>query len=237
MRLAWGTAEQPPADYYPVEDAIEKLDRYEPGRSEGYEKRSGNGDRDGDATRSREIRITPASAIKPRRVWWLWDGRLAVGTLALLAGREGLGKSVLAYTIAAMITRGELPGEHFGTPKAVLVAATEDSWAQTIIPRLIAAGADLDRVYKVEIMADEVHRELDLPIDLERVRQVVLETGAVLLILDPLLSRLSDRLDTHKDAEVRLALEPMVAMAEKIDLTIWGLIHPTRAAAATRYRP
>jgi hypothetical protein len=180
----------------------------------------------------RRIVLTPASAIKPRRVCWLWTSRLALGTLALLAGREGLGKSILAYTIAAMITRGELPGEHFGTPRAVLIAATEDSWSQTIVPRLIAADADLDLVFRVEILADEVHRELDLPVDLARVREAVEQTGAVLLILDPLLSRLSDRLDTHKDAEVRLALEPMVAMADMIDIAVWGLIHHNKSGSS-----
>jgi len=57
----------------------------------------------------RQLVLTRASDIKPRRVRWLWDGRLALGMLALLAGREGLGKSILGYWLAAMITRGELP--------------------------------------------------------------------------------------------------------------------------------
>jgi hypothetical protein len=47
-----------------------------------------------------------------------------------------------------MITRGTLPGEFYGEPKSVLVAAAEDSWSQTIVPRLIAADADLDRVFR-----------------------------------------------------------------------------------------
>jgi AAA domain len=180
--------------------------------------------------------LTPASAIKPRRVRWLWTDRLALGTLALLAGREGLGKSILAYIIAAMITRGMLPGEHIGTPRAVLIAAIEDSWSRTIVPRLIAADADLDLVFRVEILADEVHRELDLPVDLARVREAVEQTGAVLLILDPLLSRLSDRLDPHKDADVRLALEPLVATADVANISVWGLIHHNKATAVTRCR-
>jgi AAA domain len=66
----------------------------------------------------RRIVLTPASDIKPHRVEWPWDGRIAIGTLALLAGREGLGKSILAYTLAAWVTRGMLPGEHFETPKS-----------------------------------------------------------------------------------------------------------------------
>ncbi len=85
-------------------------------------------------------------------------------------------------------------------PKSVLVAAAKDSWSQTIVPRLIAAGADLDRVFRVEIIADAVHSELIRPGDLARVRRVAHEVDAVLLILDPLISRLDPKLDSHKDA-------------------------------------
>lgn len=179
----------------------------------------------------RRIVLTRASDIKPRRVEWLWDARIPIGTLALLAGREGLGKSILAYTLAALITRGTLPGEH-GAPKSVLVAATEDSWSQTIVPRLIAAGADLNRVYRVEVIADEVHTELTLPRDLVKMRNIAREVDAVLLILDPLLSRLDDRLDTHKDADVRRALEPLVAAADMINLAVLGLIHHNKSGSS-----
>ena len=98
------------------------------------------------------------------------------------AARWGLGKSISSYTIASMITRGVLSGEFFGMPKSVLVAAAKDSWSQTIVPPLIAAGADLDRVFRVEIIADAVHSELIRPRDLARVRRVAHEVDAVLLI-------------------------------------------------------
>ena len=78
------------------------------------------------------------------------------------------------------------------------------------MPSLISAGADLDRVYRVEVIADDVHTELTLPRDLVKMHNIAREVDALLLILDPLLSRLGDRLDTHKDADVR-ALEPLVA--------------------------
>jgi hypothetical protein len=179
----------------------------------------------------RRLVLTAAANIKPRRVQWLWEQRLALGTLALLAGREGLGKSILSYNIAAMITRGILPGEHFGTPRSVLVAASEDSWSQTIVPRLIAADADLSRVYRVEIITDTIHDELNLPRDLARVKAAAGEVDAVLLILDPLISRLDSKLDSHKDADVRRALEPLVAMADQANLAVLGLIHHNKSGS------
>lgn len=174
----------------------------------------------------RRVTLTPASAISPRPVKWLWTGRIALGTLALLGGREGIGKSLVTYQLVADLTRGLLPGLHFGTPSAVLVCATEDSWEHTIVPRLMAAGAALDRVYRIDVTTYEgTTGTLTLPVDLLGLEAAVAEVGAVAIILDPLLSRLSTQLDTHKDAEVRQALEPMVALADRTGVAILGLIH------------
>lgn len=181
----------------------------------------------------RALVLTPASAIRPKRVHWIWDGRWALGTLALLAGREGLGKSTLAYWAAARITRGELPGEFRGARRAVLVCATEDSWEHTIVPRLMAAGADLGLVYRVEVVdADEIHVGLSLPRDLAKVEETALATGAGMLLLDPLMSRLDASLDTHRDGETRRALEPLAALADRASLVVLGLIHLNKSGGA-----
>lgn len=180
----------------------------------------------------RSVHLTPASSIQVRPVRWLWDLRLALGTLALLGGREGIGKSIVAYTIAGMLTRGRLPGAYLGIPKSVIVAATEDSWAHTIVPRLMATGADLDRVYRVDVTTSTgAETELSLPRDLLHLGQVITQVDAVLLVLDPLLSRLDAALDSHKDAEVRTALEPLVSLADKTQLTVLGLIHVNKSAS------
>lgn len=175
---------------------------------------------------TRRVTLERASGIRPRRVHWLWEGRLALGTLGILAGKQGLGKSTLAYWLAGQITRGVLPGEFYRTPKAVLVCATEDSWAHTIVPRLIAAGADLEKVYRIAVdTATGFQSELSLPRDLNETGQVAVRVDAALLLLDPLMSRLGSNLDTHKDAEVRLALEPLVALADRSKLSVLGLMH------------
>ena len=66
---------------------------------------------DGEDVDERRIQLTRASSIQVRAVRWLWADRLALGTLALLGGREGIGKSIVAYTLAALLTRGRLEGE------------------------------------------------------------------------------------------------------------------------------
>lgn len=181
--------------------------------------------------RARTLQLTPASAIKPRPVFWLWDGRLALGTLGLLAGREGIGKSTAAYWLVARLTRGELPGESYGKPRGVLIAATEDSWEHTIVPRLAAANGDLDRVFRVEVRtADDIHVGLSLPHDLRALEDAARQTDSGLLLLDPLMSRLGEQ-DTHKDSEVRIALEPLVALADRTRMAVLGIMHHNKSGS------
>jgi hypothetical protein len=179
----------------------------------------------------RGLHLTLASGISPRPVKWLWDGRIPIGALSLLGGREGIGKSTVAYSLAADLTRGRLPGKYTATPRAVVVAATEDSWEHTIVPRLLAHGADLDLVYRVEaVQPDGELTGLSLPADLDELGRRVEQVGASLILLDPLMSRLHASLDTHKDGEVRQALEPLVRVAERTGAAILGLIHVNKGA-------
>lgn len=179
----------------------------------------------------RRLVVHRASEIRPRPVTWLWDGRMALGSLSLLAGREGLGKSTLAAWIVARITRGQLPGNLHGSPKSAIIAATEDSWEHTLVPRLMAADADLDRVLRVEVAtAEGFTTGLHLPHDIGRVKTLAQHEDVALMVLDPLMSRL-DSLDTHKDSEVRIALEPLVRMADEAGMGIIGLIHLNKSSS------
>lgn len=181
----------------------------------------------------RKIVLTRASDIAMRRVKWLWTERLPLGEMALLGGREGIGKSTVCYQLAADTTRGRLDGEHKGTGKPVIVAATEDSWEHTIVPRLVAADADLSMVYRVDVgQADAILTSLVLPVDLAGLAASIKEVGASLLLLDPLLGRLDSKLDTHKDADVRKALEPLAKLAHDCECSVLGLIHVNKSGSS-----
>jgi hypothetical protein len=181
----------------------------------------------------RQLTLTPASSIHVRPIHWLWHQRIAVGTLVLLGGREGLGKSTVAYGLVADVTRGRLPGAHFGHPRGVIIAATEDSWEHTIVPRLMAADADLDRVFRVDVTTVAgVHTSLSLPRDLPAMKRAVEQVDAAMILLDPLMSRLDSKLDSHKDADVRLALEPLTTLADRCRVAMLGIIHVNKSAQA-----
>lgn len=178
----------------------------------------------------RELRLTKASTIKIRPVHWLWKHRIPLGSLSLIGGREGIGKTILAYQLAADLTRGKMPGTFIDTPRAVIVAATEDSWEHTIVPRLMCAGADLDMVYRIDVTVNEKpYGTLSLPADNAELGQLVETTTTSLIILDPLMSRISGKLDTHKDAEVRQALEPLAALSDTHKCVVLGLIHVNKS--------
>jgi hypothetical protein len=180
----------------------------------------------------RRIALTPASAIQIRPVRWLWHERIALGTLALLGGREGVGKSSAAYQLSADISRGALPGCYRGEPRSVIVAATEDSWEYTIVPRLMAAGADLSRIYRLDVTTTAGFRGcLNLPSDLGGLEERIADVDAAMVLLDPLISRLDSKLDSHKDQEVRQALEPLVALADRSDVALLGLIHLNKGSS------
>ncbi len=197
-----------------------------------------------DEQRPRKLVLTPASKIRIRPVRWLWDttpdgapptshGRVPLYSLAIAAGGPGLGKSQFAVWLTARITTGTLPGELWGKPRGVIYAATEDSWSYTIAPRLIAAGADMELVFRVDVQDDEeMKARLTLPVDTSLIGKAAEEYSVALLVADPLLSLIDKGINDYRAAEVRQALEPLVAAAERYNFTILGLAHFTKAGVA-----
>lgn len=186
-----------------------------------------------DAPGGRKMSLTAASTITVRPVRWMWDGRIPLGSLALLGGREGIGKTTLAYTLAADVTQGKLPGDFAGKPKSVIIAATEDSWEHTIVPRLMGAGADLTKVYRIDVTsADDIATSMSLPRDVHSLKDAITRTDTGLVLLDPLMSRLDGTLDSHRDTEVRQALEPIVDIADKSGAAVLGLIHVNKGGSS-----
>jgi hypothetical protein len=95
----------------------------------------------------------------------------------------------------------------------------------------MAAGADLTRIYRVDVLTPEgANASLTLPVDLPEMKRVIRVADAALVVLDPLLSRLDVSLDSHKDSEVRQALEPLVSLADVANVCVLGLIHVNKTA-------
>lgn len=169
--------------------------------------------------------LVAASTIRFQRVRWGWDGRMPIGELTLIPGREGAGKSLFLAWLAAQITRGTLPGEFEGEPRSVLYVASEDSWSYTVGPRMAAAGADLDRIFRVEVRQEGVLAQVSLPLDCQRIAEDALSVKAAAIMLDPIISLVDDTLSVNQSKELRKALEPLRRAAEGADVIVAALAH------------
>jgi len=167
--------------------------------------------RNGSAPLAQRPEPIRASEIEPRPVSWLWPGRIPLGLLSYLAGEPGLGKSLLAVRLAAMLSRGELIGAEANS----LILSAEDSREHVLLPRLRAAGADLNRVYFPPLGEDGFEQLIRLPDDLERLGELVSKVAAKLVVVDPLVAHLPERVNSWQDQSVRTALAPLHRLAEE----------------------
>lgn len=180
--------------------------------------------------RARKLVLTQASTIEAEPVIWAWEdggeGRIPTGSLSVAAGREGTGKSTFGIWLAAQITTGKLPGQLFGEPRSVIYAAVEDSWKYTLVPRLMAAGADLTKVYRVEVY-EETSQDitLSLPLDNSLLERAIGEHAVALVVLDPLMSMMGAKIDTHRERDTRTALDPLARLADRARCVVLGIAH------------
>lgn len=182
----------------------------------------------GDGTPRRSISFTPASKIRTQAVDWLLDCWVPRGSVTLLGGREGIGKSTIAVDWTAQATTGKLTG----TPMTVAYVVTEDSPEHTVVPRLIAAGADLDRVLFLAATVPDPDEpgiiyvaSLDLPGDYPILKRFIEDQGVGLVVLDAAKSVMSSKLKGNDDMDIRRFLEPMHRVAQETDCTFVCLVH------------
>ena len=178
------------------------------------------------------------SEMTPESVTWDWQHRLARGKLNMLAGDPGLGKTFVAIYAAALKSRGGTWPD--GAPceaGPVIIMSAEDGATDTLLPRLLAAGADTTPVYLFEsvIVTQETEskeRLFRLKDDIAILEQAIRETQAELVILDPLNGYLAG-VDSHKAAEVRAALAPLALMAERAKATVLIVAHLNKRDGGT----
>jgi RecA-family ATPase len=162
------------------------------------------------------------SEIARQRVRWLWEPWMPLGKITVEDGDPGLGKSTVAFDIAARLTTGSPLPDRSTTllPVNVLLMTAEDDIADTVRPRLEAAGANLDRV---TVLQEIDGRLPEIPGDLERIGNLIAEDEISLVIVDPLMAYLGGKIDSSRDQDVRRALHPMKELAEST-FTAWLLL-------------
>jgi hypothetical protein len=191
-------------------------------------------------TASREGRrlvIRCADQIEPRAVEWLWSGRIARGKLAVFGGDPGLGKSKLLLFIAGAFSNGgQWPCNEGRAPCGhVIILSAEDGEEDTIIPGLMAAGADRSKIHIISAVREGDDRKMfNLQHDLDLLEKYITEIrrpgdSVVAVIIDPLTAYLG-RVDSHKMAEMRAVLGPIAEMAARLNVAVIGNTHLSKSA-------
>jgi putative DNA primase/helicase len=174
-----------------------------------------------------------ASRVRTRKVEWAWDRYFPLGKLSLLEGDPGDGKSVLTADLAARWSTGSrMPDRTNGFgPVPVLMVSAEDDPDDTLVPRLEAAGADLDRVV---LMPHGVTPEVPFTFrdGLPAVYQLVVRHGIRVIFFDPLMAFLSAETDSHNDASVRRALQPLKILASNTGACVVVVRHLNKGSGA-----
>jgi hypothetical protein len=176
------------------------------------------------------LRSARASTFQPRAVQWIWPGRFAIGKLGIIAGLPDEGKGQIFCDIAARITRGELWPCHEGhAPQGnVILATAEDDISDTVVPRLLAAGADLTRIEIVRMVREENRdRMFSLISDLDLLRDKILKVGDVRMVqIDPISAYLGVRkIDSFRTTDVRAVLSPITEFANELKVSVLGIMH------------
>ncbi len=192
-----------------------------------------------DAERESKLVVQCAAGISPERVEFLWPGRIAVGKQSLVGGEAGLGKSQLTNSIGATVTNGGSWPCNEGTAPlgSVLFLCAEDGASDTVVPRLMAAGADLKKVFIVTAVRGDDgkgRRAFNLQSDLEHLEAKITEIGDVrLVVIDPISSYLGPKVDSHVNAAVRGVLEPVSEMASRLRVAVISVTHPPKGTGTT----
>lgn len=163
---------------------------------------------------------------------WLWHPYIPFGKLTIMQGDGGDGKTTTALQIAAAVTTGALLPEcqQAVGPFDVIFQTAEDGLGDTIKPRLLQAKADVCRVHVVDESLE------GLTLNDARIEQAILQTGARLIILDPLQAYLGAKVDMHRANEVRPILKKVGDIAEKYRCAFVVIGHLNKSANKSQYR-
>jgi putative DNA primase/helicase len=179
-----------------------------------------------------ELVLVSAADIKPEPVNWLWRNGLQLGVLNLLAGRSSAGKSTIALSWSATVTRGgQWPDGQVCKPARAVYWSGEDGITDTLLPRFIAAGGDCNKMSFVGgVSAGGGKRPFDPAADMPKLAQAVEKLGGVrLIVLDPI--ALMVKGDSHKNVETRIGLQPFADLCASRGTAGLGVHHFTKNTA------
>lgn len=172
--------------------------------------------------------------VEPEQITWMWHGFLPHKKLVIVDGMPGVGKSTLTADIAAKVSTGaSFPCGTENRARGVLFLAVEDGVADTIRPRVEAAGGDVERVYSMAgVQTQGQESSPDLSKHMEIIREEVIKYDIGLIIIDPIMALLGANVDSYRDQDVRSITTPLARLAEELDVIILVVRHPNKSISS-----
>ena len=189
--------------------------------------------RENDKMRAEQTPVGPGvlADVPLQNVDWLVPDLLPRGELSLLGADGGTGKGLWQAQLIACVTTGKTSG-FFPVPPAqtgkVLILAGEDDPGKVLKARLLAAGADMNRV--LCLTADDYFQRTGQPLTLkdEALAKFAAKAGPLLLIVDPLQSFLPADVEMASRNQMRGALLPLRAIAAKQGCAVLIVMHSNK---------
>jgi hypothetical protein len=178
-----------------------------------------------------------AAKVLPKKPRWAWQGYVPWGTYTLIDGDPGDGKSTLTCDLVARWSTGApMPdGSANGGPFNVVMISAEDDPDSTVVPRLMNAGADLERIHFVMSGLTEDAPYQLTPEVLASTEDVIQEHKVRILVIDPLMAFMPDKVNGYIDAEVRRSMSPLGQLARRQDVALVVVRHLTKSATKALY--
>lgn len=191
------------------------------------------------SSKGRALLVRRASDLQPEKLRWVWPGRIPEGKLVLIGGPPGLGKSQLTTFIGATISNGGAwpCGEGSASVGNVVLLSAEDGVEDTIVPRLIAAGAEMKRIHIVEAATKQDgtgRKTFSLKTDVDLLEAKAKEIKNVrLIVIDPISAYMGGA-DGNGNVETREVLEPLADMAKRLRIAVVAVTHLNKGGAGTQ---
>lgn len=170
------------------------------------------------------------------RMEWLWDGIVPLGAASVWAGMGGVSKSTFALWFAGRVTRGLAKGEYLDKPVTVLYAGHEDDPLKVTLPRLQVNHVDLAKFATYGIRLKEVNGVMmpTFPEDIKRLEKAIVQSGAKLVIIDPVLSTMEGDKNMNDARHVREVIDPLNQLAQRLNVAIVCIAHVNKGTTQAR---
>ncbi|MDE2058745.1 MAG: AAA family ATPase [candidate division NC10 bacterium] len=216
-----------------VAHAYEQPDRPEfaaTGGADRQESAAGGAERE----KPNDAVIIRLADVQPEPVTWLWPGRVPLGKLTVLDGDPGLGKSTLAFDLAARVSNGSLmPDGSPSLPGGAVILTLEDGLADTVVPRLTVAGADLAKIVALQgVKGADGKLRVPTVEDIAALTCACQQVAAKIVLIDPLMAYLPSQRNSWRDQDVRQALAPLAKMAEENGVAVLVIRHLNKSGGS-----